>query len=520
VNSDDFFRSVTHRVCGSLDLQTSLRRALPLLTDAFPAQEVFVDVIDDAGALRRLAHVSTGDAARPSQPSPADPPAPIPIAPPIRALLESMQGPFLLNDLQGEHARRLKELVRLDGHSDLALPLRIEGQRLGFLVLRAPGDGRFSPDHADLLGTVSDPFAIALSHTLAHRELARRRDELLDDKRFLERELFPARDGDVVGADGGLCDVMSLARQAAPLNSTVLLLGETGVGKDVVANVIHQGSPRRDGPFIKVNCGAIPEGLVDSELFGHEAGAFTGARGERRGRFERADGGTIFLDEVGDLPLHAQVRLLRVLQSREIERVGATRTTKVDIRVIAATHRDLFAMVAAGRFREDLWYRLNVFPIPIPPLRLRRGDIPALVRHFVEVKRRDLGLPSAPELAPGALARLQQYDWPGNVRELENVVERELIRHGGAPAPLRFPEIGATAPEGAPSGAERREAMRLDDVVAAHIERVLDLTGGKIHGPGGAAELLGVNENTLRNRMDRLGVVYGRQARRSRRARP
>ncbi len=183
--------------------------------------------------------------------------------------------------------------------------------------------------------------------------------------------LFPTTADDVIGADAGLRDVMDLALRAAPLSSTVLLLGETGVGKDVVANVIHHGSPRREGPFIKVNCGAIPDGLIDSELFGHEAGAFTGAHREQRGRFERADGGTIFLDEVGDLPPHAQVRLLRVLQSREFERVGATRTIRVDIRVIAATHRDLSAMVASGRFREDLWFRLNVFPIVIPPLRTK-----------------------------------------------------------------------------------------------------------------------------------------------------
>jgi transcriptional regulator with GAF, ATPase, and Fis domain len=517
VNEDHFFRAVTRRVCSSLDLQTSLRRALPLLVEAFPVQEVFVDVVD-AGALRRLAHVRAADAARPPEASPAESPPSIPITPALKALLESMQGPFLVNALQGEHARRLKELVRLEGSSDLALPLRIEDQRLGFLVLRAVGEDRFSPEHADLLGSVSDPFAIALSHALAHRELTRRRDDLLDDKRFLERELFPTRGEDVVGAAGGLSDVVTLARQAAPLNSTVLLLGETGVGKDVVANLIHQASPRRDGPFVKVNCGAIPEGLVDSELFGHEAGAFTGAVGARRGRFERADGGTIFLDEVGDLPLHAQVRLLRVLQHHEIERVGATRMTRIDIRVIAATHRDLSAMVTGGRFREDLWYRLNVFPIAIPPLRLRRGDIPALVRHLVEAKRRDLGFPSAPEIAPGALERLEQYDWPGNVRELENVVERELIRHGGEPAPLRFPEIGATPPARARSRPEPRGPVRLDEAMAAHIERVLETTGGKIHGPGGAAELLGVNENTLRNRMDRLGVIYGRRARRSRRS--
>jgi hydrogenase-4 transcriptional activator len=204
-----------------------------------------------------------------------------------------------------------------------------------------------------------------------------------------------------------------------------------------------------------------------------------------------------------------------VLQHRELERVGATRTTKVDIRVIAATHRDLSEMVSRGKFREDLWFRLNVFPIVIPPLRLRRDDVPALVRHFVEVKRRELGLASAPAIAPGALVRLQEYGWPGNVRELENVVERELIRSGKGQ--LRFDEIGAAPAPSAQAGVARRGPVRLDEAMATHIESVLATVGGKIHGPGGAAELLGVNENTLRNRMDRLRISYRRRGRAKRR---
>jgi transcriptional regulator with GAF, ATPase, and Fis domain len=515
VNRDQFFRDVTLRLCSSLDLHTSVQRALPVLAEAFPIDHVFVDVLDPGlGAIRRIAHVR----ARQPGDGQGEPPALIPLPQRLWTFVESLNGPVLLNAMQGEDARRFKKLVRLDHNSDLSLVLRIEGRQLGFLVLRAAGEGRFSKEHADLLASIADPFAIALSNTLAHLELIKRKDDLLDDKRFFNRMLFPTTAADVIGADTGLRDVMDLALRAAPLTSTVLLLGETGVGKDVVANVIHHGSPRREGPFIKVNCGAIPDGLIDSELFGHEAGAFTGAQREQRGRFERADGGTILLDEIGDLPLHAQVRLLRVLQNREIERVGATRTVKVDIRVIAATHRDLSAMVGEGRFREDLWFRLNVFPIVIPPLRLRRDDVPALVRHFVEVKRRELGLASAPAIAPGALVRLQEYGWPGNVRELENLVEREMIRSGDAP--LRFEEIRAPEPSREPLPPERRGPVRLDEVIAAHIEEVLELTGGKIHGPGGAAALLGVHENTLRNRMDRLGIVYGRgrRARGARRA--
>ncbi len=219
---------------------------------------------------------------------------------------------------------------------------------------------------------------------------------LADDNRYLHRELFRLAGDEIVGADFGLKGAMEMVRQVASLNSPVLLLGETGVGKDVIANAIHYSSPRKDGPFVKVNCGAIPETLLDSELFGHEKGAFTGALSQRRGRFERANKGTIFLDEIGELPSQAQVRMLRVLQYKEIERVGGTNPISVDIRLIAATNRDLEEMVRAKQFREDLWFRLNVFPIRIPPLRERREDIPALVRHFIERKSRELRLSALP----------------------------------------------------------------------------------------------------------------------------
>jgi transcriptional regulator with GAF, ATPase, and Fis domain len=293
----------------------------------------------------------------------------------------------------------------------------------------------------------------------------------------------------------------------APLNSTVLLLGETGTGKELIANMIHFSSQRKEGPFIKVNCGAIPENLIDSELFGHERGAFTGAVAESRGRFERADGGTIFLDEIGELPLQAQVRLLRVLQHREVERVGGTRAIKVDIRVIAATHRSLESMIAENRFREDLWYRINGFPIIIPPLRQRKEDIPALTRHFVQQKSRELGIGLPPSIAPGALKRLIEYNWPGNVRELENLVERELIRH--KEGVLNFDTL--TYPKDEPQDkveSAKLPPLSLDEAVAAHISSVLKLTNGKIHGPGGAAVLLGVNPNTLRWRIKKLGIRY------------
>jgi transcriptional regulator with GAF, ATPase, and Fis domain len=290
----------------------------------------------------------------------------------------------------------------------------------------------------------------------------------------------------------------------------VLLTGETGVGKDVIANAVHLGSHRREGPFIPVNCGAIPDSLIDSELFGHEKGAFTGALAQKRGRFERANGGTILLDEIGEMPLDAQVRLLRVLQHREVERVGGTERIPVDIRVIAATNQELGKLVEAGKFREDLWFRLNVFPIQVPPLRERRSDIPALVQHFIERKTEELKIGEAPRLTPGSIEVLMAYTWPGNVRELENVVERAMILHRGEP--LRFDDLGGSLSSSLDgteaSESQSPDALELDVVTANHIRKVLRITGGKIHGPDGAGELLGVNPNTLRYRMKKLGIPF------------
>jgi transcriptional regulator with GAF, ATPase, and Fis domain len=251
---------------------------------------------------------------------------------------------------------------------------------------------------------------------------------------------------------------------------------------------------------------------LDSELFGHEKGAFTGAISQKRGRFERSDRGTLFLDEVGELPPQAQIRMLRVLQYKELERVGGTNPIAVDIRLIAATNRNLEEMVKEKRFREDLWFRLNVFPISIPPLRDRREDIPALVHHFVERKSRELKIPGPPPLAQGVIDRLVAYSWPGNVRELENLVERALILSQGAP--LTFDDLlrGEEKTVCAPPGAAEDESLRLDAVIYSHVRRVLEMADGKVHGKGGAAELLGINPSTLRYRMNQLGIPYGRKS--------
>jgi DNA-binding NtrC family response regulator len=317
----------------------------------------------------------------------------------------------------------------------------------------------------------------------------------------------------MIGDSPALQRVREQIERVAPTDSTVLVQGETGTGKELVARAIHDASARRERPLVKVNCAALPRELVESELFGHEKGAFTGAVQQRRGRFELADGGTLFLDEVGELPLELQPKLLRVLQEREFERIGGARSLKVDVRVVAATNRDLRAEVDASRFRADLYFRLNVFPIVIPPLRERREDVPCLLQHFVDAMARRLGR-TVDGLSPAFVERARAHDWPGNVRELENVVERALIMSRGgvldAADLLAPPALPAAPPEAAaPTGEGRAGASggdTLEEIERAHIRRVLDGTSWRIEGDHGAARKLGLNPSTLRGRMRKLGI--------------
>jgi DNA-binding NtrC family response regulator len=311
------------------------------------------------------------------------------------------------------------------------------------------------------------------------------------------------RKGDASGDAliGDLSEVRARIAQVAPTESTVLIQGETGTGKELVARAIHEASARRGGPLVAVNCAALPRELVESELFGHEKGAFTGALQQRRGRFELAEGGTLLLDEVGELPPEAQAKLLRVLQERSLERVGGTKTLPVDARVIAATNRDLQALAGAGRFRADLYYRLNVFPVVVPPLRERRGDIPGLVEHLAKKAARRLGR-ELEAVSPAFVERAAAHDWPGNVRELENVIERALIMSGGALLDgtdlFSLPATGNTAATPAEGTLEAMER--------AYIVRVLEGAGWQIEGERGAARILGLNPSTLRGRMRKFGI--------------
>lgn len=507
LNKPEFLQEVTLRICSSLDVKTAFGRTFEYLIDFFPVCECFFQIYDsELGAGRNLAYKAVDEDMIPTARS---------IIPfPQRVWDWSFRQRSAFRVYKGSAdpvVRELAEVVELTDNEDLSLPLWNGEQPVGVFVLRTCGRQTFSDQHVELINVIREPLSIAMSNALAHEATVRYRDMLLDDNQFLKKELQEGEPKNIVGAENGLAHIMEMVRQVAPLSNIVLLMGETGVGKEVIANAIHYSSPRRDKPFIKVNCGAIPENLIDSELFGHEKGAFTGALARKRGRFERAHTGTLFLDEIGELPLAAQVKLLRVIQHNEIERVGSTETIQVDVRVIAATHRNLVEMVSQHKFREDLWFRLNVFPILIPPLRMRTADIPQLAQFFIERKCKSLGISLPPALSPGALTRLEGYAWPGNVRELENVIERELIRYPAGP--LTFSEL-LPAQTLQPVKTETDSAAclrRLDDVIVDHIKSVLAATQGKISGPGGAAEVLNLNESTLRAKMKKLGIPFGRR---------
>jgi transcriptional regulator with GAF, ATPase, and Fis domain len=509
----DFFWEITMRICGNLEIEKGLCDCITYLSQQMPADVIYLQRYEaELGAMRFIARANAEKGeqldvmlslpemdksamSELSQGMAAGKHRPVMI---YNDPVDDPISPHILNSL-GEPAS-----------SVMVLPLSLEGEFAGALALLARGADRFSEDHARLYENLRVPFFVAMSNTLKHREILKLKDLLLDDNRFLHDELHRLSGDEIIGASFGLRDVMFKVQQVSSIDSPIILLGETGVGKDVIANAIHYSSSRSKGPFVSLNCGAIPETLIDSELFGHEKGAFTGALSKKRGRFERANKGTIFLDEIGELPPNAQVRLLRVIQNREIERVGGVKTIPVDIRIIAATNRNLEEMIKNKQFREDLWFRLNVFPIWIPPLRDRVSDIPELVQHFINLKSKELKLGHTPILAPGAIDILLGYNWPGNVRELENIIERAIILHHDEP--LQFDIIGNTTKKTTARLYDRFKDKdtfpSFNSMIERHILQALELTDWKIHGPGGAAELLQLNPNTLRGKMRKMGIPF------------
>jgi len=510
-DENEFFRELTLRICGTLDLEKALWQCFLYVSTVMPADDLDLIIYDSAlGTIDVVATANASGGIQRMDKTHLPPEFRQEIEEAYRHPRVRVAGNVFDDPILG----RIAKNVGWEPCSMMLGRLIIDGKYIGAIGVRSAGIGRYSEDHVRLWSLVNEPAAIALANSRRLREVVDLKDMLADDNRYLRDELRK-NSVEIVGADFGLKDVMENVRKVAPLTSPVLLVGETGTGKEVIANAIHNLSPRYTGPFVKVNCGAIPESLIDSELFGHEKGAFTGAIARKRGRFERAHGGTIFLDEISELPPHAQVRLLRVLQEKEIERVGGTEPVKLDIRVISATNRNLEKMVEQGDFRGDLYFRIKVFPLEVPPLRARKNDIPALVQHFIRKKSREMVRHTIPVLAPGAIDALMTYDWPGNVREVENAVERALILSDGKP--LKFDGILGVqkSARGVVGPISHADAPRvsLQEVEADHIRRVLETSGGRIEGQGGAAELLGLNPGTLRHRMRKLGIPFGRKAR-------
>jgi formate hydrogenlyase transcriptional activator len=409
--------------------------------------------------------------------------------------------PYVLNHLNPEtapaevYAKASGEGIR--SLCDISLVSR--NRVLGVMALARRQENSFDADEVAFLTQVAHQVAIAIENALAYGEIAELKDKLAQEKLYLEDEIRGEMDFEgIVGQSSALRNVLRLVETVAPSDSTVLLLGETGTGKELIARAIHDRSRRKDRTFVKLNCAAIPTGLLESELFGHERGAFTGAISQKLGRLELADQGTLFLDEVGDIPLEIQPKLLRALQEREFERLGSTRTKKVDVRLVAATNRDLDQMIENREFRSDLYYRLNVFPIRIPPLRERPEDIPLLVRYFAQKyeRRMEKKIESIPA---AALKKLASWHWPGNIRELENFIERAVILTHGSALEVPVSELrraGAAFPTASAQGSSEHD----------EILRVLKETNGRVSGPNGAATRMGIKRTTLISRMKKLGI--------------
>jgi len=419
-------------------------------------------------------------------------------------------------DLEGEpRSFGERRLIEEGIQSYCVVPLVAMGTSIGTFTLWSESRDRYTQADAELLREIANQIAIAIANMKSYEEIKALKGRLEKEIVYLQEEIRTVHNfEEIVGSSPALLKLLRKVDQVAPTDSSVLIYGETGTGKELVARAIHDRSNRKDRPLVKVNCSAISAGLVESELFGHVKGAFTGAFERRIGRFELADGGTIFLDEVGELPLDTQVKLLRVLQEREFEPVGSNRSIRVDVRIICATNRNLQESIKAGTFRSDLYYRLNVFPLEVPPLRERRADIPQLAMFFLSRYARNLGK-RIDGISATAKERLTSYSWPGNIRELQNLIERALILCNGpilelesdlsnVSAPFIIPpltETNHTAPQ-----PDEGEFRTLQEVERQHIEAVLHQTHGVIEGANGAARTLGLHPNTLRHRMEKLGI--------------
>ncbi len=510
---------VWREVCRHLEIQASVDCIAQMLSEQMPLGALLVSRYDPTRQV--LQSVACGGQARGEQPRTS------------RCTLTPEEQARWRNWMSAPRVERLRAgdgelgfLVPSEMEGDaLACPLQDGQEGIGVATFGARRGERFTNRHATMAWALREPLLAALENDRRLTELATLREAAEAERRSLLSRMGRQQiQEEIVGAETGLRQVIERVSLVAQSDVPVLILGETGTGKEVVSRAIHVRSARNSGPFIRVNCGAIPTELIDSQLFGHEKGSFTGAHETRRGWFERANGGTLFLDEIGELPLAAQVRLLRVLQDGFMERVGGEQSIRVDVRIIAATHRELAEMVRRGTFREDLWYRVNVFPILLPRLCERLEDIPALARHFAQRAARHFGLAYV-EPTPQDLLLLSNYGWPGNIRELAAVIDRAAILGNGKslqvaqalgvnrPASQSTAHASArepTLPKSAPLPSASGPMISLDEAMKAHIQRALVATRGQVEGPSGAARLLKINPHTLRARMRKLQIDWTR----------
>ena len=514
---------LTNRITSNLDLSEVLRAIAASVRQVMHCDAVGITLADsESGELRLYAldfPQSKGFAHEKSVISPAISSGKGPNAKAFETLK-----PVIVNHIEaGEVGPEAYAIIAREGLKSLCyIPLVNRGRALGILCLGRRGENSFSEDDAEFLTLAAGQIAIAVENALAYREISELKDKLAQEKLYLEEEIRTEMSFEqIIGTSPPLKHVLELVETVASSDSTVLLLGDTGTGKELIARAIHDHSRRKQRTFVKLNCAAIPTGLLESELFGHEKGAFTGAIIQKVGRHELADQGTLFLDEVGDIPLEIQPKLLRALQEREFERLGSTHTRKVNVRLIAATNRDLEKMIAEREFRSDLYYRLNVFPIRIPPLRERREDIPLLVRYFVQKSARQMQK-QIETIPAAAMKTLTNWEWPGNIRELENFIERAVILTRGKSLEVPVTELrkSRVSPSVSEDRSRGQDVARIvketlsalnngkeyDDKSRQEIMRVLQETKGRVGGAEGAAARMGINRTTLLSRMKKLGI--------------
>ncbi len=544
----DFFKEAVMAASSSLDLSEALRALFNFAVRHFPLEGLTLHKFEPGmKSLRLLFLVTKNDYIFLDELIPMSKQGEMDLAH-FETKMTIMNTPSTIDrPVGGRHSRALQKYLPKKDRAYLLANLSTRQQTIGHLCFMGEDTHCFTRTHEQKLELLRPLMSMAMMNLLHYQRTIELQKRLDAQRHQLSGEVSLLKNSSIIIGQEGLQKTMKMVRQLAGRDIPVLIQGETGTGKELIADAIQRISLRKNGPYIKVNCGAIPETLVDSELFGYRKGAFTGAITDRAGRFEQADGGTLFLDEIGDLPLQLQVRLLRVLQNGVIERLGSGNSIPVNVRIIAATHRPLERMLVKRTFREDLYYRLNAFPLTIPPLRERVEDLPVLVYHFINKTARKMNIAKIPKLSASTMEKLKAYAWPGNIRELENLVERTMILAPQEPLKLEqylpldrgLPSImdehvsdlqrlvderikvilnrnydkekNGTGPFEEPSFFPDDGIMSLDQAMTVHIQKVLKQTRGRINGPDGAAEILKIHPSTLRKRMDKLGISYGRR---------